>query len=317
MDRNIIPVGGDFGNKWLKLCIAIDGKIKLVKLPMAYAFQRPDRQVLPSGKEASRLQSFSLLAGDTELWFDQDILSGPCIQKMDDTKYNVDHISILFKAGLYAWSQKHKIDLASLSKLNVVTSMPPSIFADRRLNKLAESTYKKVFNRGRSHFWIDGAQVVTQFGGLRRESVGAIGSIREEKVTLIVDIGSGTVTYVLYNGGTQPIWAKSANIGLAHAYADINPENPGQAELDVLRNKKILHPRIKAHFSDIEQRVVMIRRGMEKSQPIEEIIFIGGGAAAMTPPLQVEFKKLAPSVIIRRDAEYQTALANWKAAGQK
>lgn len=47
----------NIGNKWLKLCIAIDGKIKLVKLPMAYAFQRPDRQILSSGKETNNTKS--------------------------------------------------------------------------------------------------------------------------------------------------------------------------------------------------------------------------------------------------------------------
>lgn len=316
--NNYTPVGGDFGNKWLNLCVAIDGKLRLAKLPMAYAFDRPARQVLPSGKEASKLQAFSMLAGDTKLWFGQDILSGPVIQKMDDTKYDASHLTILFKAGLYAWSQRHKVDLASLGKLNVVVSMPPGAFADGRLRKLAESTYRKVFNRGQSHLHIDGAQVVTQFGGLQREAVGVISSIvRAETTTLIVDIGSGTVDYVLYNGGSEPIWSKSANVGLAHAFARINPSNPNQAELDTLREKKALHPRIKIHFSDIEQRVVMIRRGMETTQPVEKIVIIGGGAALMSPPIQSEFKKLAPSVTIKRDAEYQNAIQNWKAAGGK
>lgn len=316
MDRNIIAVGFDFGNKWLNLCIAVGGKLRLAKLPTAYAVQRPERQILPSGKEASKLQAFSLPVGDTALWFDVDILSGPTYQKLDDTKYDPKHISILFKAGLYAWSQKHKIDLASLGKLNVMTSMPPGAFANGRLRRLAELAYKKAFNRGQSHFQIDGAQVVTRFAGLQREAVGVIGSIiREKTTTLIVDIGSGTIDYVLYNGGSEPIWAKSTNVGLVHAYADINPSNPGQAELDALRNKKVLHPRIKVHFSDIEQRIVMIRRSMETTQPVEKIVFIGGGSAAMTQPIQAEFKKLAPSVIIKKDAEYQNAIENWRAAG--
>jgi hypothetical protein len=319
MDRNIVPVGLDFGNKWLKLCIAINGKLRLTNLPAAYAIQRPSRQILPSsGKEVNRLQAFSLPVGDTVLWFGVDILGGPVFQKLDDTKYDPKHISILFKAGLYAWSQKHKVDLASLGKLNVVASMPPGAFADGKSRKLAEAAYRKAFNRGKSHLQIDGAQVVTQFGGLQREAVGVIGSIvRAKTTTLIVDIGSGTVDYVLYNGGLSPIWAKSANVGLAHAYADINPANPNQAELDAFRNKKVLHPRIKLHFSDIEQRIVMIRRGMETTEPVEKIVFIGGGAASMTLPIQLEFKKLAPSVVIKKAAEYQNAIENWRAAGGK
>ncbi len=313
-DKKIIPVGADFGNSWLKLCIAAGGNIKQVKLPMAYSFERPDKQILSSGKEVNKLQAFSLLE-DTELWFGQDILSGPIIQKMDATKYDVNHIGILFKAGLYAWSQKHNIDLAKLGKLNVVTSMSPGAYANKQLNRLAESTYRKVFNRRQSHLHIAGTQVVTQFGGLRRETVGAIGTTKAKGMTLIVDFGSGTVDYALYNGDSEPIWAKSTNIGLAHIYADIDPSSPGKAELDALRNKKEdMHTRIRAYYSDIGQRIVMIKRKMAKEM-IEEIILIGGGAAAMPPLIQAEFKKLAPKVIIRRDAEYQNALANWRFAG--
>jgi hypothetical protein len=311
MDKKIIPVGLDLGNGWVNICIM--GKV--AKLPAAYAFQRPTGQILPSGLEA-KSKAFLLIVGASELWFGLDVLSGPTISELDDTKYDPDHISILFRAALYAWSKRHKMDLGKLSRLGVVASMPPGAFADRQLNKRAERAYKLAFNRGQSHVQIrdghESIQIVTQFSGLQRESIGAIASIaRPNALILIVDIGFGTVDYALFNGGSEPILSKSDNIGLAHAYEQINPANPALAELMVLRSKKTLPNEIKVHFNGIKNRVVMIRRKLR--QPIEKIAIIGGGAPLMTSPIRATFGQLTNQLVVKD--EYENARANWLAAG--
>lgn len=310
-----VPTGLDFGNGWINICIL--GKV--AKIPAAYAFQCPPAEVLPSGLEA-KLKAFFLMIGTNKLWFGLDILGGPIIQEMDDTKYDAEHIAILFRAALYAWGQRWKINLADLGRLNIVVSMPPGAFANRKLNKQAEVAYSKAFNRGQSHLQVrDGktsVQVVTKFGGLQREAVASVGSIiRPRSTTLIVDIGFGTEDYILFNGGSEPIMAKSTNVGLAHAFVEIDPANPSKAELSVLRNKKSLPPAILTHFSEIKKRIVMIRRGMAQSQPVEKIVIIGGGAMLMSPPIKQAFSKLAEKVVIK--SEYENCIENWRVAGGK
>jgi hypothetical protein len=289
----------------------------VVKLPAAYAFQRPQGHILPSGLEA-KVKAFPLLVGPSELWFGLDILGGPVIQEMDDTKYDPDHISILFRAALYAWSKRRKVSLDGIGKLNIVASMPPGAFADRKLNKQAERAYKLAFNRGQRHIQLrDGytsTQIVTQFGGLQREAVESISSIaRPKALVLIVDIGSGTIDYALYNGETKPILSKSDNDGLIHAFDEINPHNSNLAELDVLRNKKNLPPQIKLRFNTIKNRIIKMRRLLP--QPIEKIAIIGGGASLMTSPIKATFSQLVTSVVFKD--EYENARSNWRAAGGK
>lgn len=314
MDRNIVPCGWDMGNGWWKLCclgLADKG-------PAAYAFEEPEADILPSGKFA-KLKAFPLQVAGRSLWFGLDILASPVIQEMDDTKYDPAHISILFRAALYSWSQRHKVDLSTLGKLNIVSSMPPGAFADRAKHKQAERAYKAAFNRGQSHFHINGDQIVTQFGGLQRECV-PVGSIVRVKETvketrLVVDMGYGTNDFALFDDGPEPIMSKSTNTGLAHAFAQMDPANPAGAELRTLRNKASLHPAVLTHFSEIKKRIVMICRSMAQSCPVKKIEIIGGGAELMTPPVRVAFKALAPNVIIGKGAEYKNARMNWLAAG--
>lgn len=311
--KHYTPVGWDMGNGWWKLCC-----LGLVdKGPAAYAFQEPPADILPSGKSA-KLKAFSLQVTGRTLWFGLDILGGPVIQELDDTKYDPNHIAILFRSALYAWSTRHKIDLSTFGKLNIVSSMPPGAFADRAQHKQAERAYKAAFNRGQSHLKVNGVQVITQFGGLQRECVSVIGSIiRAKTSTLLVDIGYGTDDFALYNGDPEPIFSKSLNTGLAHAFAQVDPANPAGAELRVLRNKQSLPPPILTHYSEIKRRIVMIRRAFAQSCPIEKIEIIGGGAELMTPPVRTMFLSLAPKVAIAKGAEYKNVRANWLAAGGK
>lgn len=312
--NNSEPVGFDFGNSICKVCI----RGKVAKIPAAYAIKEPQGQILPSGFEA-KVNAFSLLFDKTKLWFGQDVLSGPVIQELDETKYDKFYISVLFRAVLYEWSHRHKIDLNSLGKMNIVTSMPPGVYQDRLLHKQAELAYKKAFNRGQSHMKIlDGkhvAQIITHFGGMERESVGAYSkSIGQGLFTLVIDLGSGTNDYSLFNGSDKPIYTATDNSGFLHTYAEMNPTRPSLAELIVLRDKKNPPQEINLHFNAIKKKIVMLKRTLKA--PIGKIIVIGGGATLMkqSPTIKAEFSQLAPLSI--RD-EYENARSNWRAAGGK
>lgn len=309
--NDLEPVGFDFGNSICKICI----RGKVAKIPTAYAIKEPHGRVLPSGFEA-KVDAFSLLFDKTILWFGQDVLSGPIIQELDETKYEKFYVSVLFRAVLYEWSRRHKIDLNSLGKMNIVTSMPPGVYQDRLLYKQAESAYQKVFNRGQSHMKIrDGkhsSQIVTHFGGIERESVGSYSAAGFGKYTLVIDLGSGTNDFSLFNGSPKPIYTATDNTGFLHTYAEINRARPSQAELSLMRNNTQFPQEINIHFNEVKRKVVMLKRGLQI--PIGKIIVIGGGAALMkkSPPIKAEFAKLAPLVL--RD-EYENSRSNWRAAG--
>lgn len=306
------PCGIDFGNRWICLCLA--GKI--AKILAGYSLKRPPGQINSRGLE-NKVKAFCLIIGGQKMWFGIDILGGPIVQELDDLKYDPKHIAILSQAAFYQWSKQYNKDLATLGTLYIVASMPPGAFKDRRLNKQAESAYRKAFNRGQSHLKIrDGkntVQIVTQFGGLQREAVDAIGQTKRSKaLTLIIDIGFGTVDFVLFDGGAEPSWSRSDNIGLAHAYQEVNSTNPQAVELALLRDKKNLPPPVQVHFNNIKNRIVMIRRIL--NSPIDKIILIGGGAAMMTPQLKLAFAPLANNLVVLDDkinarANYEKAKA--------
>ncbi|MHA1942173.1 MAG: hypothetical protein ACW97P_10675, partial [Candidatus Hodarchaeales archaeon] len=113
-------VGLDFGNTRIKLWIEGKG----ISIPAMYAFDKPI--VISNGKEI-KSKAYSLLfrqsdGSDLELWFGDDILaSQSIIHKIDEAKYDANHISILFRAALYEWQRKYKIPFG---KLSVVASMP-------------------------------------------------------------------------------------------------------------------------------------------------------------------------------------------------
>lgn len=310
--RELIPCGIDFGNAWLCLCLL--GKV--AKIPQGYAVKKPPGQIRKSGIQ-NKVKAFFLKIDDLDIWFGTDILGGPIIQELDDLKYDPKHISILFQAVLYEWSRQYNVDLSDLGTLYVVASMPPGAFQDRSLNKQAESAYRKAFNRRQSHMKIrDGkntVQIVTQFGGLQREAVDSISQTKRSKsLTLIIDIGYGTVDFVLFNGGAEPSWSRSDNIGLAHAYQEVDSSNPQAVELALLRDKKNLPLPVQVHFNNIKNRIVMIRRIL--NSPIDKIILIGGGAAMMTPQLKSTFAPLANNLVVLDDkvnarANYEKAKA--------
>lgn len=314
MVENISTACGiDFGNGRIDICI-FD---KVASMPAGFGLKKPQAQIDDRGIE-TKLKAFKLIIKDREVWFDLDILGGPITRELDDLKYDPSYMSIIFSGILYKWSRQYGVELSSLGKLNVVASMPPGLFSDRAKNKQAQNAYQATFNRRQSHLKIrDGkttSQVVTRFGGLQREAVGTINFASQvEKIILLIDIGYGTVDYALYNN-SKLIFSKSENAGLLHAFEQINPVNPNVAELDYLRNKKVLPEEVLVHFGLIKNRIAIIRRGLQSSRQreIDKLIIIGGGGPMMTPELKRNFGKLARSIVVKgADVNVRN---NWKVA---
>lgn len=322
---NLTPIGLDLGNTWTNICV--NGLV--AKIPSRYAYKCPPGQINTSG-QLGKAQAFPLRfiqenGDDLQIWFGQDTLAIPAIQKLDSLKYDAGHISVLFRAALYQWEQihkgRHKVDLSKLGTLNIVASMPPGLFKDAKVFAKAIGAYKSAFNgkSKQSHPKIrDGkrtVQIVTRFGSLQQEAVSWGQDVpRRGEWVLTVDLGGGTDDYALFNGSDTPRETKTSNTGLLHVYAQINPVDPGAAELEVLRSKKgPLPTALLTYYNEVERRIQMFIRVL----PVEvsRIYVIGGGAALMPLSVQKTIKQLATDVFIKD--EYANARANWLAAGGK
>lgn len=331
MDKSLTAAGLDLGNTWTNICISWPGCPDglVAKIPSRYAYECPPGQINTSG-QLGKAQAFWLRfiqenGSDLRLWFGQDILAIPSIQKLDDMKYDPGHISILFRGALHQWEQTHKgglhkVDLARLGRLNVVASMPPGLYQDTKTFNKAKGAYRLAFNgkSKQSHQKIRGeqtVQIVTQFGGLQQEAV-AWGEKKPKRGewVLTVDLGGGTEDYALFNGSTIPYKTKTSNTGLLHIYQQINPVDPGAAELVILRNKKSPLPdQLLTHYSEVEWRIQSFIRRLPVK--ISRIYIIGGGAALMPASAQKTIKQLTSGVFI--SDEYATCRANWLKAGGK
>lgn len=314
MTTNILTACGiDFGNGKIDICILS----KVASMPAGFGLKEPLSEIDENGIE-TKLKAFPLIIKDRKVWFDLDILGGPITRELDDLKYDPSYMTIIFSGILYKWSRQYGVELSSLGKLNVVASMPPGLFSDRVKNKQAKNAYQATFNRRQSHLKIrDGkttSQIVTRFGGLQREAVGINNFATQiEKIILLIDIGYGTVDYALYSKG-KLVFSKSENMGMLHAFQEINPINPNMAELNYLRNKKVLPEEVLVHFGTIKNRIAIIRRGLQsENKEIDKLEIIGGGGAMMTPELKRNFGKLAKTIVVK-GADVNVR-ANWKAAG--
>lgn len=318
------PTGLDFGNTRVKLTIADDsGNPKNVSIPSIIAFDKPIIAGA-SGKEI-KAKCFSLFFRkkdsviDNQLWFGQDILaSQSIIHKIDDGKYEPGHISILFRAALYAWSQKYKIPLSGLGKLNIVASMPPGLYQQAKLRLQAEKAYKKAFNRGQSHVKVrptrgEAIQIVTQFDELVREAVlfGA-DTPRQNELVLVFDIGGGTRDVALFNGSAMPLKTWSRSNGLIHTFEIINKVNPREAELRAMATKNNPHQAIISFYNEVENDIRRCARVLPR--PVSKIYIIGGGARLMPANVKSSIKALADKVIIKD--EFANSEANWKEASR-
>lgn len=330
MDKSLTAAGLDLGNTWTNVCVSWPGCPDglVAKIPSRYAYEQPLGQINASG-QLGKAQAFWLRfiqenGSDLRLWFGQDTLAIPSIQKLDELKYDAAHISVLFRAVLYQWFLTHraryKVNLGDLGRLNVVVSMPPGLYQDARIFNKAKKAYEFAFNgkSKQSHQKIRGeqpVQIVTQFGSLEQEAVAwGQNKPRRGEWVLTVDLGGGTDDYALFNGSDKPRETKTSNTGLLHIFQQINPVDPGLAELEILRNKKgPLPPPLLTHYNEVERRIQLFTRRL----PVEvsRIYIIGGGAALMPASAQKSIKQLASGVSI--SDEYATCRANWLKAGGK
>lgn len=310
-------VGFDLGNTSTKICI--DGKV--AKIPSRVAFKLPPGQLSQKTGQELKRKAFPLLFSQKNQtvirWFGQDVLGIGAIQKLDMAKYDPDHITVLFRAALYHWAKMHKANLSNLGKLNIVASMPPGLFKNQQKNKMALTAFRKAFNRGQSHLKIrdskKSVQIVTHFHALVREAVAFGQDIpRHGEFVLIVDIGGFTNDFALYNGSAEPLGTWTDNNGLLAAYCDIDPLNPAQVELKILRNKKGGLPhQLTTFYNEVERRIQII--ALRLPDPITKLYIIGGGAALMSPAIKTGFTPLADKVIFKN--EYANCEANWRKAG--
>lgn len=311
-------VGYDFGNRRSKIAIEIDDKILCASIPSQYAFDRP--AILKSGQER-KIDAFSLLfrvdKGDAKLYFGNDTLASEnIITEIDQAKYTKSHIQRLFQAILYEWSQKYKIALSELGKLNICVSMPPGAYQKPALKKQAEKAYKNAFNTGQSHMQVrDGKQayqIVTQFHSLVREAVVWGSDIpRRGELVLTIDLGGGTDDIVLFNGSDEPVDSKTYKTGLIRTYYKINPMNPAQVELRIFRDKTYNPPALLSYFNQKKLLVQLALRDLPE-QMSKRAYIIGGGAAmiARQKTIKAQFTKLMPPKKLIIKNQYANAIAN-------
>jgi hypothetical protein len=326
---NQTAVGLDIGNTWTNICVSWPGCDEglVAKIPSRYTHKKPAGRPNKGG-QLGKPQAFELIFtqkdnGVIRLWFGQDTLSIPSIQKLDMQKYNAAHIQILAKAVLSQWETTHKrhgVDLSQLGQLNIVASMPPGLFEDSAAYNMALKAYKDAFNKSpQSHPKIKRpgkptVQIVTRFNGLVQEAVHwGEDTPRKGEWILVIDLGGGTRDWALFNGSDTPLGKGTSNNGLLDAYAQINPLNPAMAELEILRNKKKQWQELTIYFSDVEMGIQQITRKLPYD--IDRLYIIGGGASLMPNSVQQSIKTLAPKVIFKD--EYTNCRANWLKAGGK
>jgi hypothetical protein len=333
-------VGLDTGNRRTKITIQAidkqgnlefnkDGSPKLLNasIPSLYAFDEP--AVVRDGKE-KKIDAFSLLFkvpernGNIRFWFGNDTLASENIigQKIDSQKYSKSHIQKMLQAVLYQWSRQHKRDLSLLGKLNICASMPPGSYQKSTERKKAESAYRQAFNTGQSHIQMrDGknnVQIVTQFHSLVREAVVWGADIpRQNELILVVDLGGGTDDVVLFNGSSEPVDSKTYKTGLIKTYHKINPTNPEQVELKILKDKLYLPPALVTYFNQKELMVQLALRELPGKMS-KRVYLIGGGAVliARNKSIKSSFLSLVPPRKLIIKDQYATSRANWKEASK-
>ena len=314
LNQKITPVGLDFGNGFVKLSI----NDKTSKIPAVYAETKPTGQLSAKTGKPMKAKTFSLTFGDNDLWFGQDVLGsefGQSIRFIDANKYHNDgHIRVLFMAALANHVKQHKIDPTSWGKLAIAASMPPSAYADPKTYKVAEKAYKATLN-GRSKPWYvrssiaDTFRISTMFAGLHQEAATLAKTMQFRKPTMIADLGYGTLDLVVVQpNSAQPLFAKSFNVGLVHAFESINDIQQDLAELNVLTDKSA-RTALAGHFNAIQKKVSIALRHVAGA----DLILIGGGTKLMTPNIASGFKAMASSVRILD--EFSNAKANQLVAG--
>ncbi len=325
--RDETAAGLDLGNNWTNVCVSWPGFPDglVAKIPSRYANKKPPGALNKSGQRG-KPQALELLmtregGSGFSLWLGQDTLAIPSIQKQDAQKYDAAHIQILLKGVMAQWELTHKrrgVDLSKLGRLNIVASMPPSLFEDAPTFARANRAYTNAFNKSaQSHPKIrrpgmPTVQIVARFDHLVQEAV-AWGeeTPRDGEWVLVVDLGGGTRDWAIFNGSNTPRRKGSKNNGLMDAYEQIDDLNPALVELEILRNKKGHWPELVTWYSDVELGIQRLIRAFR--YPIHRLYIIGGGASLMPENVKSSIKSLAPKVVFKD--EYANCRANWVAAG--
>jgi len=309
---NNTKVGLDFGNGFVKL--AINGKAS--KIPAAYSVSMPTSLLSPTTGKPMKPKTFSLSYGEKTYWFGEAALrTGDSIREIDAHKFNdAEHIQIIFAAALANHVKAHKIDPEAWGRLSIATSLPPSAYADMPTRAKAIKAYEAAFAK-RSAPWyvrssiVDTFRISTEFAGMYQEAATLAQTMKLNRLTLFGDLGYGTLDLVLVDPRRiEPVFAKSFNVGLAHAFEKLNPINTDRAEYDLLTDAAA-RSNLAAHFSTIKGKLSLALR----HAPGADLVLIGGGTKLMPPSVLSGFKAMAPTVRVMD--EYSNARANEQATG--
>lgn len=224
-----------------------------------------------------------IVVNGKSIWVGIDTLTNRAIRPIDGAKYSKDHLRILFSAGLAEWIKKHKVTVPPTLRLSVACGMPAERFQDATLRKAAEKAYRAAFKVNNADQWritINGKQVrllpesiqlnpeTTHYGSVSRLDPG---------YTIVLDCGHGTVDAVVFHSSqpAKPLTVKSFNVGLAHAFDDLNAVRMETPELLLIRGEldsSCLDP----YLAQIQSIAMLYTRKLEeKRQPIK-VRIIGG-----------------------------------------
>lgn len=308
----------DFGNGFEKICI----DYKVSKIPSAYSLTKPEGAV--SGKTGARLKpkTFSLTIEDSVLWFGLDVLGTATIRELDAAKYDPRHIRVLFAAVLVKWLKQHGLNPDILNRLKIVCSMPPQEYQDSQARAFAEKAYKAAFTPRQSPWFIrsnhfDTFRLRTVYGGLMPETISYMRTNRHIKTAgfiVLVDIGYGTVDYVIYNGQNlaKPLLVSSQNNGLIQLFTEMNDVDFNRAELALLRHEETL-VRANVHLNQIKNKLTTITRTLAKRTDQVNIVFLGGGCKLMTKEFKANVKRIFGNVLFKD--EFENVRNNYQLAG--
>lgn len=290
-------VGFNPGNGWTKLSVWHEEKVKNYKQPSVYSPVEPEAELLPNGK-TRKLQAHSLVFGQEgkELWFGQDTLGGKTIRYIDGLRYDPDHLSILFKSALVGWANKHKVDINTLGKLNIVACIPN--FDQDKVK--AERVFRTAFNVGSKANYIrtpkDTYRITTHFETLIPECYGyAMANNGLKGYTILADLGYGTIIFSLLQNQT-PISISSFNAGLLHMLQD-NAYKADAYELSILRNKGNLdNLDLIPYCNELLNRIAGYTRKLEYYGGCNNLILMGGTTNQLPNEIKNQLKYLARNV---------------------
>ncbi len=314
----IKPCGLDLGNGFVKICI--DGKVS--KIPAAYSLTKPDGAI--SGKTGTRLKAktFNLTIEDSVLWFGLDVLGTATIRELDAAKYDPRHIRVLFAAVLVKWLKQHGVSSADLDRLKITCSMPPQIYQDPQARAIAEKANRAAFTPRQAPWFVRGNhfdtfRLQTSYGNLIPEAISYMrtnGNTTTTGFTVLVDIGYGTVDYVIYSAQNliTPLIVNSQNNGLIQLFAEMNNVDFNRAELALLRHEEPL-ARVNVHLNQIKNKLTTITRTLAKRTDQVNIVFLGGGCKLMTKEFKANVKRTFGNV--RFKDEFENVRNNYQLAG--